>query len=321
MKKKLIIFFTLLISFFVILLLWWNQAVKPPNPNDKKTTIFTINSGETVRDISERLQKQNFIRSSVAFFLFTRFTGIANTIQAGEFRLSPSMDLIALAKNLTHGTIDVRITIPEGWRNEEIALKLTQELNMPEKEFLKYAHEGYMFPDTYHLTKEATPAAIAKIFMDNFHKKVTQTEIGKAEEKGLSTEELVTIASLVEREVKFDQDRPLVASVILNRLKIGMKLDIDATVQYAIGYQPKEKTWWKKNLTNDDLVVNSPYNTYKNPGLPPTPICNPGLAAIKAILEAPETHYLYYISDINGKIHFAETIEEHNANINKYLNR
>jgi UPF0755 protein len=110
-----------------------------------------------------------------------------------------------------------------------------------------------------------------------------------------------------------------VASVILNRFKAGMKLDIDATVQYALGYQPLEKTWWKKDLTQDDLKIDSPYNTYTNPGLPPGPISNPGLASIKAVVEAPETDYVFYVSDSSGKLHFAKTLEEHNENVRKYL--
>ena len=134
-------------------------------------------------------------------------------------------------------------------------------------------------------------------------------------------EKLVIIASLIEREAKLAADRPLTASVILNRLKIGMKLDIDATVQYALGYQTQEKSLWKKDLTNLDLEIDSPFNTYQNPGLPPAPIANPGLAAMEAVVNAPDTNYLYYISDKSGKLHLAGTIEEHNANIDQYLNK
>jgi len=113
----------------------------------------------------------------------------------------------------------------------------------------------------------------------------------------------------------------ITASVILNRLSLGMKLDIDATVQYALGYQAKEKTWWKKELTTEDLEIDSPYNTYKYAGLPPTPIANPGLSVMEAVINAPENEYLYYIADKQGKSHFAKTFEEHAANISKYLNK
>lgn len=321
MKKK--IFILVCLTFFVslFLILWWRQAVKPPDSTNTDIVIFTVKRGETARSIAEQLNKQGLIRSPVAFFLLNRFGGVADSIQAGEFRLSPSMDLFALANSLTHGTMDVQITIPEGWRNEEIALKLTQQFNIPENEFLKYAREGYMFPDTYLIPKDATAEAVAKIFNTNFNKKIQDLDMEKAKKNDLTLDKIIIIASLVEREAKHDADRPLVASVIINRLKIGMKLDIDAAVQYALGYQSEEKDWWKNNLTAEDLMIYSSYNTYAVSGLPPAPICNPGLAVIKAVIDAPETDYLYYISDSEGKNHYAKTIEEHNANIAKYLNK
>lgn len=309
----------LLIVVGIAVILWWNQAIKPVNPTDKKTVIFTIQTGETARSIADRLQSQNLIHSPVAFFLIARFGGIANDIQAGDFRLSPSMNLYTITNQLTHGTVDTWIQITEGWRNEEIAHKLSQELDIPENEFLKIAKEGYMFPDTYRIPKDASAAAVVATFRSNFEKRVTSDLLAKTKSQNITLQELIIIASLVEREAKLTEDRPLVGSVILNRLRLGMKLDIDATVQYVLGYQPKEKTWWKKNLTTDDLALDSPFNTYINSGLPPTAIANPGIAAIEAVIDAPDTQYLYYIADKTGKSHFAKTIEEHNANIERYL--
>jgi UPF0755 protein len=129
---------------------------------------------------------------------------------------------------------------------------------------------------------------------------------------------IVTIASLVEREAQFPEDQKLVASVIYNRLQINMALQLDATVQYAIGYDEKEHTWWKKNVTANDLQINSPYNTRVNPGLPPTPICNPSLSALSAAAHPANSDYLYYVSDSTGHLHFAKTLEQHTANIQKY---
>lgn len=321
MKQKLLILVVLFTIFSASILLWWNQAVKPPDSTNNTPLIFSIERGEEIRSIAERLQKQDLIRSSVAFFLIARFGGLDNSIQAGDFRLNPAMDLYTLINTLTHGTIDIWVTIPEGWRNEEIALAFARQLNIPEQEFLKVAREGYMFPDTYLIPKDAEASDASKIFLSNFDKKVSQDLRMRAKAKKLSLYEVVTIASMVEREAKFKEDRPLVASVILNRLNIGMKLDIDATVQYALGYQTKEKTWWKKELVLEDLEIDSPYNTYKNAGLPPKPIANPGLSAIIAVVDSPSTDYLYYISDKTGKLHFAKTIEEHNLNISKYLNK
>lgn len=320
MKYKLVVLIGIIFFLSLASFLWWQQAVKPPNPKDETPTIFTVNKGESVRSIADRLENKGLIRSPVAFFLLARFGSIGDKIQAGDFRLNQSMDLYTLADFLTHGTLDVWIIILEGWRNEEIALKLAQEVNIPESEFLKEARQGYMFPDTYLIPKDASISAIIRIFLDNFNAKMDENIKTRARQKGLSLDELIIIASLVEREAKLESDRPLVASVVLNRLKLGMKLDIDATIQYALGYQPAEKKWWKKNLTSQDLEIDSPYNTYKNAGLPPKPIANPGLASIKAVVETPETDYLYYVSEPSGKTHFASTLEEHQNNIKKYLN-
>lgn len=321
MKKKFYILFLLLFITGLTSYLWWKQAITSVNPADKTNITFIIRKGETARTVAERLRSLKLIRSPVAFFLIARFGGVGDNLQAGEFNINPAMNLPLIAKTLTHGTSDTWITIPEGWRNEEIALELTQKLSIPESEFLKKSKEGYMFPDTYLVPKEASAAAVVDLFLGNFQKKIGPNIIEQAAKKGLNINSLITIASLVEREGKHDGDRPVIASVILNRLNIGMKLDIDATIQFALGYQSTEKTWWKKNLTLDDINLNSAYNTYKNPGLPPGPIANPGLQSIMAVVNAPETDYLFYISDSQGEIHPAKTIEEHNANITKYLNK
>jgi len=315
------------INFLVVLLLiitlafylFYREGTLPVNKSNQSTKIFVINQGESLTSVVNNLSKEGLIRNRLIFFLVVKKLGIERKIQAGDFRLSPAMDAYQIAKNLTHGTLDIWVTLIEGTRKEEIAQIISQNLGIPETEFLKYAKEGYLFPDTYLLPKDATPESIVKILENNFNKKFSTELQQKAKAKGLSPTETIILASLVEREAKLSEDRQLVASVILNRFKTEMKLDIDATIQYTLGYQPEEKTWWKKVLTTDDLAIDSPYNTYKNKGLPPTPICNPGLAAIQAIANAPETDYFYYLSDKKGKIHYAVTLEEHNENVRKYL--
>src|SRR3989338_3705136 len=217
MKQKFTVLLGIILSGLLIFWLWWSQAIKPPVPDDETSVLFSIESGENIRSIADKLQKQNLIRSPVAFFLLARFGSVADKIQAGEFRLSRSADMYKIADSLTHGTVDVQITIPEGYRNEEIALKLAQALSIPENEFLKVAEEGFMFPDTYLIPKEASASQVSKIFMDNFIKKVTEKEISLIKQKNLTLDEVINIASIVEREAKLDEDRPLVASVILNR--------------------------------------------------------------------------------------------------------
>lgn len=321
MKKRFFLFILLIFIVFSFSLLWWQQAISPANSKDRSFKIFVIKRGEDTRTIAKNLQAEGLIRDPIAFFLLVRFGGLKQEIQSGDFRLSPSLNMKTVANTLTHGTLDTWVTTLEGWRNEEIATKLSQDLGIPESEFLKVAREGYMFPDTYLIPKDSSPSAIASMFINNFNKHVTSDLITRSKQRGYSLDDLIIIASLVEREAKYDADRPIVASVIMNRLKMGMKLDVDATVQYALGYQTDQKSWWKKELFEDDLKVKSPYNTYINNGLPPAPIDNPGLASILAVLNAPETNYIYYVSDKQGRIHAEKSIEEHNLDIQKYLNQ
>jgi UPF0755 protein len=317
--KKILVVVVLLLIIVVGFYLYYKEGAMPVNIKDKTTKIFVIQRGESVTQIAKNLEKEGFIRNRTVFYLVVKQLGIDNKIQAGDYRLSPSMNLSEITRSLTKGTLDVWVTIIEGLRREEIAQIFSRELVIPELEFLKFAKEGYLFPDTYLIPKEASAGSVITILSKNFNNKYTQELKNQGRKIGLADDQIIVLASLVEREAKFNEDRLLVASVILNRLKNGMKLDVDATVQYALGYQPDMKSWWKKDLTKEDLDIDSLYNTYKNPGLPPAPISNPGLAAIKAVIDAPQTNYLYYISDKNGKMHFAKTLEEHNENIRKYL--
>lgn len=316
MKRLLavIIFFIVAI---IIAVIWWNNGASAVNDKDKTPQIFVVKNGDGVREIANSLKTKNLIKDPIVFFLIVRKLGLDKKIQAGDFRLNPSMTAEEIAQNLTHGTLDIWVTIPEGKRAQEIAEILESKIPSYKPLFIDILaqNEGYLFPDTYLIPRDADIALIVSLMRKNFDNKY-QTIQSKTQ---LSKNDVVIIASLVEREAKFKEDRPLVASVIMNRLKIGMKLDIDATVQYALGYQRDQKTWWKKDLTIDDLKINSPYNTYINPGLPPAPIANPGIEALKAVLNPQDSEYLYYISDKSGHNHYAKTSEEHDANAKKYL--
>jgi UPF0755 protein len=313
------VFFLVLAVFLGSGWLWWADATGAINPEDTTSVSFTINKGDGARVIAANLADDKLIRSPTAFFLLVKLLGIERNLQAGEFSLSPSMDTTAIAKSLTHGTMDVRLTTLEGWRIEEVAARVARDVNIPEGEFLKAAREGYMFPDTYQLAPDATVGAVAKIFSDNFNSKITSTMREDAKKQKLTLAQVITLASIVEREGRTSEDRPIIAGILLNRLEADWPLQVDATLQYALGYQTNEKSWWKKYLSDDDRHVNSPYNTYMHTGLPPGPICNPGLAAITAVIYPQKTDYWYYIHDPAGNAHYAKTIEEHNANIAKYL--
>ena len=290
------------------------------NRENTATQNFIIQPGEGLIKITQKLEEVKLIRNRLVFFIIVKKLGIEKNIQAGDYRLSQSMNAEEIAKTLTHGTVESWITVIEGWRKEEIAEALTKKFNISEVEFNKKAPEGFLFPDTYLIPNDASAETTIKIMTNNFNKKFTPELHQKAEKLGLSEQATVTLASLVEREAKFNEDRPIVASILLRRLNEGVPLQVDATVQYALGYQDDEKTWWKKHLTNADLQKVSFYNTYSNKGLPPGPICNPGAASIQAVTNAnPEIPYLFYVSDKKGRLHFAKTLEEHTVNIEKYL--
>lgn len=311
----------LIIILSAILYLFYREGSLPVNSQNITSQIFVIRRGENVTSIAKNLEKANLIRNQIVFFFIVKSLGLDKKIQAGDFRLSQSMPAEKIALSLTKGTLDVWITVIEGLRKEEIAQILDREFALPESEFTSRAEEGYLFPDTYLVPRAITVDGMLNIFAANFSKKFNADLQKIMATKGLNENELLTLASLVEKEARSPVNKQIVASIMLKRIRNDWPLQIDATIQYALGYQVAEKTWWKKNLTTYDLAIDSPYNTYKNSGLPPRPICNPGLASINAVLNADEsTPYWYYLSSKDGStMHYAKTIEEHNDNVRKYL--
>ena len=319
MKKLIILFILLVLAGFGSYLIY-KEGTLPVDKSDLSSKIFVIRNGEGLTEVANNLSSEKLIRNKIVFYIVIKRLGYERKIQAGDFRISPSMDAYEIAKLLTHGTLDIWVTIIEGLRREEIAQLISQNLDIPESEFLKLAQEGYLFPDTYLFPKSATAAGVIEVFSNNFEKRYDENLKSAARRKGLSDDEVIILASLVEKEARLQEDMQDVASVLLKRLQNDWPLQVDATIQYALGYQAQEKRWWKTHLTSADLKIDTPYNTYKNLGLPPTPISNPGLNAIKAVVNANvNTPYWFYVSDKNGKLHFARTNEEHEANIRKYL--
>lgn len=316
MRNFVILIFTLISIFLAGL--WFKSAISPVSKT-AQTKTFVIPQGASLSEISKKLKKEELIKNALAFRILASVTGQTKKIQAGSFGLSPHLSAKAILKSLTLGTFDVWITIPEGWRVEEIAQLLNSKLGINQTEFINVATEGFMFPDTYLIPKKASAAEVAQIMRDNFDKRVDANLQRQIEATTLTLEQLIILASIVEREVKFDSDRPIVAGILAKRWKADFALEADATVQYALGYQESEKSWWKKTLILDDLEINSPYNTRKFAGLPPTPICNPGLASIAAVVSPEKTEFFYYLSDKEGKMHYAKTLSEHIENINKFL--
>lgn len=297
---------------------YWSQLTSPVDPAGIPEK-FTVSSGEGTSTIADHLEHAGLIRSSLAFKLEVKLFKKGSTIEAGDFMISPSESVDQVIQTLSKGVDDTRVTLIEGQRDEEFADKLSLTLGISKTDFLNTAKEGYMFPDTYDFQPNSTAQEVAQKMEDTFNSKYTPDLQSKIQNLGLTPDQGVILASIVEREGRSDKFKQQVASILLKRLKIGMALDVDSTIQFALGYQPEEKTWWKKAITAEDKKINSPYNTYLYPGLPPGPICNPGLSSLEAVANAdPSTPYLYYYNDSQGSSYFGKTLQEHEQNIKNH---
>jgi len=319
-KNKSLIISTVLILFLLAGFGYYAEGSLPVDKNDTQNRLFVIEQGQGLNAIAQDLEKEGSIRNKIVFILVVKQLGIEKNIQAGDYRLQRSLSSTELAKSLTKGSLDQWFTIIEGLRKEEIADLVTEKLGIPSADFLAVAQEGYLFPDTYLIPKEATSETVISIMKNNFNTKFTTEMKAKAIKIGLTENEVVILASLLEREALYDADRGEIANIMMRRFKEKYPLEIDASVQYALGYQPEEKRWWKKYVTLEDLKIKSPFNTYVNTGLPPTPICNPSKASLDAIVNAtPDTKYFFYLHDSTGRTHYARNLTEHQRNIDKYL--
>ena len=299
----------------------FREGTLPVNKHNEEAIVFTITPGEPLDSVINNLSKNDLIRNRLAFYMLVKQRGLERKIQAGQFRLSQSMSAYQITNSFMRGSIDTWLTVPEGLRKEEIAEIVYDTFGIDEDEFNALAREGYLFPDTYLISANPTAQQIVDVMTQTFQEKYTPEMRAQAASKGYTDDEVIILASIIEREAKYDIDRAGIASVIVRRYEEDYPLQIDATVQYALGYQPQEQRWWKSVTTFDDLKYDSPYNTYLYSGIPPAPISNPGVASIQAVLDAdPNTKYNFYLSDDAGNTYFAETYEDHQKNIERYLN-
>jgi UPF0755 protein len=274
------------------------------------------------------------------FRRFLQYNGLDASLEAGDYTLRRNMSMRDIAEALQHSKVEeVAITIPEGWRAEQVADLLSKQGIMDGSVFLAsirqgvavqhpllaskpagIGFEGYLFPETYRLPVQPRPEDLLVRMLDTMQSRLPIGWEGMASAQGLSFFQVLIIASIVEREAVIPDERPAIASVYLNRVKLGMYLNADPTVQYAMGYQPDSGQWWKTPVTIEEYQgVNSPYNTYVNIGLPPGPICSPGASAIVAALQPAQTNYLYFVARGDGSHVFAETLEEHERNVRQYM--
>ncbi|MDP3024790.1 MAG: endolytic transglycosylase MltG [candidate division Zixibacteria bacterium] len=324
-KKNLI---RIAISFLIILSLVFLYIFFYPLPwgISKKSTSIIVEKGDNLRKISQKLKSSGLGINSTLLFVSSKLSGIDRKIIPGRYDFQKGVTLSGLLQKFyKNETSSIDITIPEGYNLYQIASLLKKEVGLDSLVFVKTAFdtslihrlglnsknlEGYLFPDTYKLFWMMEPEKIAEMMVQEFKKLIDATLPLELRNSNFNLSEIVTLASLVESEAKIDNERPLISAVYHNRLKIGMPLQCDPTVIYALG-------GLSRPLNHKDLEVDSPYNTYKHPGLPPGPINNPGKASILAALFPAEVNYLYFVAKGDGSHIFSVDLEEHNRAIAK----
>ena len=315
--------------------LLWDDGLltRPLNPGGAEQS-FKVQEGEPVETLAARLKQAGLIRDAGALRDYLVYTGLDISVQAGQYKVSPAMSIVDVAHLMQDATpSDVTFVVWPGWRTEEIAESLpTSGLDITPYDFVAAAGsphpgydflsgessaEGFMYPDSYILPRTTTVNELIYAMIRNFSLHLTPDVSQGFSNQGLSVYQAVTLASIVQRETMHASEGPLIASVYLNRLRNGMKLDADPTVQYALGYNALQRTWWTNPLTALDLQAPSNYNTYMVDGLPPTPISNPSLDALKAVAQPEASPYFYFSArcDGSGLHQFAKTFEDHLKNL------
>ena len=298
--------------------------------NVGKTVSVAVKEDDSVDDVAKKLQDKGLIRHEIVFKTMMQVS--RKTFVPKTYKLKIGMTVPDIIDSITTGAVKttakaedkeadselLTLVIPEGYRTEQIAeilddigykrggeafLKAVESFDNDKFEFLddrsdKKSLEGYLFPDTYNITANESPDDIIFKLLENFNNKVTPDMRDRAKEMGLSLAEVLSLASLVEREAQVSRERPVIADVYLNRLEQGWRMEADPTVRYAIGKRAKEKSPWWSAPSGEDLFFESPFNTYQNDGLPPHPICNPGVDSIQAVLVPAGTSYIYFVANV-----------------------
>ncbi len=333
-RRGILIFGVLVILLFCFFaFMYWRALLSPLHINEKSIEVSVqIPENSSCNQISEIIYQSGLVRGPRLVSSYARLKGLDQDLKPGRYVFNTNQSIPEMVALLYAGADEmVYFTIPEGFNLDQIS-DLLIERGLAEKEVLKTALEssqsdryefiqdipsgqsleGYLFPDTYHVGPNTTEGEIIKMMLDRFQLELNSLDyLDLVKKADLTLHQALTIASLVEGEAAVDEERPLISGVIHNRLRIGMPLQIDATVIYALG-EHKSKVYYK------DLEVESPYNTYKVLGLPPGPINSPGRSSLMAAVQPADTSYLYYVAKKDGSHAFADTLEEHNNNIAKY---
>jgi len=299
----------------IAIFVYQRQFAAPQKTGEEEKIVINLTTTEA--ELIPKLKEQGYIRSEWAFNYVLEKKGWQDKIEPGGYIISKGMNAWELADTLVNHPYQKWLVIPEGLRKEQIAEMLAKELSWEEgvkESFLNNIQEGYLFPDTYLLNIDYAGEDVAKRMESQFNEK-TADLFKEATEKNIRNDTLIVLASLAQREAANEEEMPIIAGVIWNRWLKDMPFQIDATLQYVLG---ESGNWWPI-IKPEDYKLDSPYNTYIHKGRPPSPICNPGLVAINAVINSEETEYLYYLHDSAGQIHLAKTYEEHLENIEKYL--
>jgi UPF0755 protein len=313
--KRLFVFIVLFLLILIGLFVFFS-FIKTPPANFPIGKTITIPTGATVQDVAVLVKENNLVRSELAFFIYFSFVENPTSIKASTYSFSEPVNLTDLAYKLTQGNYGeglLRLTHIEGETVEDVALRADNILSeFDPVKFITLArpYEGKLFPETYMIPNTYNEQQLLDLLLKTFTEKTSSLQ--SLSSTSLSFDEVIILASILEREANSKESKEIVSGILQNRLKIGMPLQADATIEYVLHKPLKE-------LTPDDLKMDSPYNTYLNKGLPPTPIGNPGLEAIEAVLYPAQTEYMFYITDENGDFYYAKDFDEHRRNIAKYL--
>jgi len=326
-----LVFISIGLFFLVVVFFSLGFGLFLMSPADKggADQVFIVKEGSSLKEVAGDLETRGLITNKTLFVLWTRVKGYGKDIRAGEYSLSPAMAPVQLLEILRKGLVILYpVTIPEGFTRDQIADALEAKGLADKKRFLELTRdktllrqygisgpsfEGYLFPDTYHFSRGMPTSAVLDTMVKRF-KQVVSPLVDKSQGTGMKFEEVVILASIVEKETGKPEERPLIASVFLNRLRLGMRLESDPTVIYGIEN-------FGGDLKKKDLTEKTPYNTYVIHGLTPGPIANPGLESIKAVMDPARTDYLYFVSRNDGSHQFSKTLAEHNRAVEMYQKR
>jgi len=320
-KKKFIYFLSFIFIFLIVFCLAAgyffvrSQVITPAGGQSTEET-FVIKKGESVRKIAAHLEEAGLIKDKIWFVWYVFYKGWTTQLKAGQYELSPAMNIPQIARRIAKGEAisqETEVTIPEGFNLKQIDVRLAQVGLIHPGDLIKRPQlEGYLFPDTYRFDRNTSLEEIIAKMRENFDRKLDKELKDEIARQGKTVKEIIIMASLLEREVPTYSDQQLVSGIFWQRLKINYPLESCATIAYILGVDK-----WRYSI--EDTRIESPYNTYLNIGLPPGPINNPGLSTIRAAIYPQESDYNFFLSKPDGQTVFSRTLEEHNQNKAKYL--